>query len=291
MPECPGNERLSRANPAITAVEWRADPCTVAQTLQDESKIVAAHEPGWLPEGELFPQLLADPRKPHFAAHYQAHEVPGGNFNVALAAFGDYFPFVRGDSGVGRFELGITGGIFSLFNLDSESFDLINTDFILGFPLSYRLGAFSARAQVYHQSSHLGDELLLGMPNIDRVNLSFEDSELLLAYELLGLRLYGGGGYLIRSEPDLDPARWQGALEFRWPELIGGLDLVAAADLQAFEEQDWDVNRSYQLGVAWRGATGREVRLMLERYDGFSPNGQFFNIPVEFWGLAVFFDP
>jgi hypothetical protein len=28
---------------------------------------------------------------------------------------------------------------------------------------------------------------------------------------------------------------------------------------------------------------------MVERYDGFSPNGQFFNIPVEFWGLALFF--
>jgi hypothetical protein len=252
---------------------------------------MAAHETGWLPEGELFPQLRADPREPHFAVHYQARDIPNAYFNSALTAVGDYFPFVGSDSGIGRFELGITGGIFSLFNLDGESFDLINTDFILGFPLSFRRGSFSARAQVYHQSSHLGDELLLGNPNIDRVNLSFEDTELLLAYELFGFRLYGGGGYLIRSEPDLDPARWQGGLEFRWPKSIGGLDLVAAGDFQAFEEQDWDVNQSYQLGVAWRGEAGREVRLMIERYDGFSPNGQFFNVPVEFWGLALFFDP
>lgn len=167
---------------------------------------------------------------------------------------------------------------------------MINTDFIVGFPLSYRRGSFSARAKVYHQSSHLGDELLLGMPNIERVNLSYEDTELLLAYDLLGFRLYGGG-YLIRTEPDLDPAHWQGGLEFRWPGSIGGLDLVAAGDFQAFEQQDWDVNRAYPLGVAWSGETGREVRLMLERYDGFSPNGQFFNVPLEFWGLAVCFDP
>jgi hypothetical protein len=151
------------------------------------------------------------------------------------------------------------------------------------------MGAFSARAQVYHQSSHLGDELLLGASNIDRINLSFEDTELLLAYEIFGLRLYGGGGYLIRSEPNLNPARWQGGLEFRWPGLLWGLDLIAASDVQAFEEQDWDVNQSYQLGLAWRGDRGREVQLMVERYDGFSPNGQFFNIPVEFWGLALFF--
>ncbi len=286
-------EALKKAlmdNPAITALEWRVGACPVARMLRDDSNTRTANNTRWLPGGEeLFPQLLADPREPQFAAHYQAHEAPRGNFNAALAALGDYFPIVRGDSGVGMFELGITGGIFSLFNLDSDSFALINTDFILGFPLSYRMGAFSARAQVYHQSSHLGDELLLGASNIDRINLSFEDTEMLLAYEIFGLRLYGGGGYLIRSEPDLAPARWQGGLEFRWPGLLWGPDLIAASDVQAFEEQDWDVNQSYQLGLAWRGDRGREVQLMVERYDGFSPNGQFFNIHVEFWGLALFF--
>lgn len=265
-------EKALTKNHAITTIEWRAEPCRAAQQLRDEPDVAAGDaEP--LPEGELFPQLLADPHEPQFAAHYQAHQIPNANFNAALAAFGDYFPFVRRDSGIGRFEFGIHSGIFSLFNLDGDSFDLINTDFIVGFPLSYRPGSFAARAQVYHQSSHLGDELLLGMPNIERVNLSYEDAELLLAYEFLAFRLYGGGGYLYRTEPDLDPAHWQGGLEFRWSELIGGLDLVAASDFQAFEEQDWEVNRSYQLGVAWRSQTGREVRLVLERYDGFSPMG------------------
>jgi len=29
---------------------------------------------------------------------------------------------------------------------------------------------------------------------------------------------------------------------------------------------------------------------MLERFNGFSPNGQFFDTPLSFWGLGVFFD-
>jgi hypothetical protein len=278
-------------NPAITAVAWRTKACQAAQTLKDRPTGSTTGDIKWLPKGELFPPLLADPREPHYAVQYQAHAVPIGDINTAQAAIGDYFPIVRGDSRVGQVEFGIQAGTFSLFNLDSDSSDLINTDFIVGLPVSYRLGSFSARAQVYHQSSHLGDELVLGNPDIDRVNLSFEDSELLLAYELSGFRLYGGGGYLLRSEPDLDPVHGQLGVEFRWPELIGGFDLVAAGDFQTFEKQDWEVNRSYQAGLAWRGEIGREVRLMLERYDGSSPHGQFFNTPLEFWGLGLFFSP
>src|SRR5687767_9545346 len=92
---------------------------------------MAAHETGWLPEGELFAQLRADPREPHFAVHYQARDIPNAYFNSALTAVGDYFPFVRSDSGIGRFELGITGGIFSLFNLDGDTqLELVHVAFI-----------------------------------------------------------------------------------------------------------------------------------------------------------------
>jgi hypothetical protein len=43
-------------------------------------------------------------------------------------------------------QLGVSGTIFSQFNLDAPSKDLINTDFRIGIPLSYKRGPFSARS-------------------------------------------------------------------------------------------------------------------------------------------------
>ncbi|MBA3731557.1 MAG: DUF1207 domain-containing protein, partial [Gammaproteobacteria bacterium] len=217
----------------ITRVRWRASPCTTTQALAgSQTPAPLGKDEGALPAGELFPPLLADPRQPRFAAHYQAHDIPGAGFNAGLAAIGDSFALARAATRAGRFELGIQAGIFSLFNLDTASLNLINTDFVIGFPVSYRRGAFSARGRVYHQSSHLGDEFLLGNPGVERINLSYEDAELLLAYDLPGIRVYGGGGYIFAANPGLDPAHWHAGLETRWPGALGELDLVGAADLQ-----------------------------------------------------------
>jgi hypothetical protein len=131
---------------------------------------------------------------------------------------------------------------------------------------------------------------LLDNPGVNRINLSYEDAELLVAYEFRGFRLYGGGGYIVRSEPELKPAHWQGGLEFRRSHVIADLDLVAAGDFQGFEEQDWAVDQSYALGLAYQSASGRGIRLMLEYFDGFSPNGQFFKSRLEYTGVGLFFD-
>ncbi len=54
-------------------------------------------------------------------------------------------------------------GVFQ-FDLSAPSSDLINTDYVVGVPLSWRSGGWSTRVRLYHQSSHLGDEFLLGRP-------------------------------------------------------------------------------------------------------------------------------
>jgi hypothetical protein len=274
----------------ITAVHWHAPPCAAAESVAETDYAQTDEGGGLLPEGELFAPLLADPRQPQFGLAYQAHQTSAANLNTMLIEMGQYFPFFRGDLGAGRFEIGAQAGVFALFNLDSNSFELINTDFVGGLPISYRLGRFSARAQVYHQSSHLGDEFLISNPNVKRINLSYEDADLLLAYEFFGFRLYGGGGYIFRSKPDLDPAHWQGGLEFRWPHLFAGLDLVAAGDFQGFEKQNWEIDQSYALGLAYRRDDTREIRLMAEYFDGFSPNGQFYRSRLEYTGVGLYFD-
>lgn len=243
-----------------------------------------------LPRQELFQPLIADPRQPQFSIRYHYYDTRSDTFNAASVSFGDYFGFAEGTWGnTGITQLGLQGAVFALFNLDAPSSDLINADYWIGLPVTYRSGPWSFLARIYHQSSHLGDEFLLGQPETARINLSYEDLELLGSYEWRHVRLYGGGGYILHSEPDLERGHLQLGLEFRWPRLFNGLDLLAAVDSQAAEEVDWERSDSFQIGFGFE-QRDRQIRLMLEHFDGHSPNGQFFRERLRYTGLGVYFD-
>jgi Protein of unknown function (DUF1207) len=84
--------------------------------------------------------------------------------------------------------------------------ELINADYVIGFPLSYRNGPLSARARLFHQSSHLGDEFLLPQRpelKVTRMNLSFETIELLGAWEWKGFQFTAGPSYILHTDSNL----------------------------------------------------------------------------------------
>jgi hypothetical protein len=242
-----------------------------------------------LPETELFAPLIADPRQPRFSMSFQHYQTPRQTFNAGSVALGEYFGFASGflgDSGLSQF--GIQAGVFALFNLQAESKDLINADYWIGLPVSYRKGPWSYVARVFHQSSHLGDEFILGNPGINRVNLSYEGLDFLAAYEWDRVRVYGGGGYLIHSEPDLDPLSLHGGVEYWHPKAAGRFDLIAAVDIRSTQESDWDGSYSYQLGFELRSLSRRRARLMLEHFRGHSPNGQFYHERLQYNGIGLY---
>ncbi|MFA7386764.1 MAG: DUF1207 domain-containing protein, partial [Thiohalobacteraceae bacterium] len=261
-----------------------APPGTAAQGTGTPAPVEA------LPVDELFKPLIADPRQPQFSMKYHRYNARE-SFNAASVSFGDYFGFAsRALEEYGVSQIGLQGAVFALFNLDAPSFDLVNADYWIGIPISYRRGPWSFLARIYHQSSHLGDEFLLGNPDIERINLSYEDLEVLASYEHKRWRFYGGGGVILHSEPDLDPLHAQVGAEYREPDFFRTFDLVAATDWQAEQEQSWHPNQSYQVGFAFSSREGREVRLMLEHFRGFSPNGQFFDERLRYSGLGLYFD-
>jgi hypothetical protein len=190
-------ERLVLATGRVQAVAW--DPsadCAVAGQPPPAADAGptprAAVELYALPERELFEPLIADPRQPRFSMSYQRYKTPAEKFNAA--AFGEYFGFASGFLGRGgASQIGIQAAVFALFNLDAPSGDLINADDWVGFPLSDRRGPWSYLVRLYHQSSHLGDEFILGNPSVERVNLSHEDLEGLVSYEWEHWRLYAAG--------------------------------------------------------------------------------------------------
>jgi len=190
--------------------------------------------------------------------------------------------------------LGLSAVVFSQFDLDSSS-DLINSDFLVGLPVTLRQGFLSARLRLLHQSSHLGDEFLLANPDVERDDLSFEVADGLLAAEGNWWRLYGGGGYILRTSTSLDRGLTQWGVELRGSEIASfarsHLTPVFGADFKSLEERDWDVTSSLKGGIEWKAkGNTRTLRLLLVYLNGFVPFGQFFNTErVDSYGIELQF--
>lgn len=247
------------------------------------------------PRGRLFAPLIADPRWPRFSAAYHYYIDDDELDNVGATSFGETLVFYRDESPVGGlWEIGIQAGVFAIFDLDAESKDLINADYWVGIPLSYRYKDFSALFRLFHQSSHLGDEFLL-RNRLNRVNLSYEGTDLKLSYDISDdLRLYAGGGYIFRKEPsDLKPWSVQYGVELRSPRtfLSRTTRPLFAADFKNWEENDWNTDVSVRLGLEFERPTtvSRRFQIMLEYFNGSSPNGQFYNRTIEYMGLGAHF--
>jgi hypothetical protein len=247
---------------------------------------------GFLPAEEIFEPLIADPRSAHFSASIQHFKEDGDLRSVGAVSLGTSFAVWGWNALGGKWQLGVETGVFSIFDLDAPSDDLINSDFRFGFPLSCRYGALSMQAKIYHQSSHLGDEFLL-RNRPERIDLSYEGIELLVSLDLgKALRVYGGGGRLISSSPDLEEKSWHAGAELVSPGgLFGKLYPLIAYDFQTFEETNWKNNHSIRAGfeVKSNKLANRKLLLLFESFKGNSPNGQFFNMSFQTYGGGIHF--
>lgn len=256
------------------------------------------------PENDVFRPLWADPKQPQLFAAWQSTRVRSNNTSVALGTvgFGENFGLIGKRNGCNGWQIGILAGVFAQFNLDEHSKDLINADYVVGIPFSWRTGLFSGRVRLFHQSSHLGDEFVLNNPGVSRVDYGFEVLEAILSLDAprgWG-RLYGGGATALHVTPsgiDRNSVHW--GTELRAPTVVAPLlarylprlrlTPVFGADFQAFEELSWTINTNVAGGVEWSSAgSDRRFRLLINYYNGYSPYGQFFGTKLEMVGFGVY---
>lgn len=283
---------LSRL-PGVVSVEVReAAAPRLAVSAEAAPAAVSALPTGLLPTGHLFQPLLADPRWPHFSAAYRYYLDVA---HVAAVSFGETIPLIRDNTAAdSQLELGVQAGVFALFQLDSPSEDLINADYFVALYGTWRRGPVSVLGRVFHQSSHVGDELLL-RTRLERINLSYESVDLKLSYDLpWGFRVYGGGGYLFDQEPaTVNPWTVQGGVEFRspWTLASGRIRPVAAVDLQSRDENQWNLDLSVRAGIQLESVRvlERRLQLLVEYFYGNSPDGQFYKNRVDYIGLGAHF--
>jgi Protein of unknown function (DUF1207) len=286
-------ERIRGVARVVVLEPGAAPPSPPPSAAPEPPRVLSEWQAGVLPGGVLFKPLIADPRWPHFSAAWQHYVNDPQLSNAAAVSFGESFAFYRDRIGRAWWEVGLQAGVFSVFDIDSESFDLVNADYLVGIPLSLRYDDFTAMFRVFHQSSHLGDEFLL-RTRTNRVNLSYEAVDLKLSYEIADVaRLYAGGGYLFGQTPsNLDPLWAQYGLELRspWPSRESRWRPIAAVDVQHHEENNWSADVSARAGIEIDGVLlTRKLQILFEYFSGHSPNGQFYKDKVEYFGIGTHF--
>jgi len=252
------------------------------------------------PEDQIFCPLIADPKEARSFVSYlygtfrSLDDPSGEDTSIASVGVGDTFGLFRiggPDPGEG-FQLDVMGSIFAQFDMGAPSNDLINADYVLGFPLTFRRRGFSFRAKLYHQSSHLGDEYLLRSDEIVRENLSFESIEFLVSQEISVLRLYVGAERIFRREPEeLPDSLFHTGIELRSGR-ARKVQVLAAVDVKTTELHDWSPAVSGRVGLELgrpgpEGHPGRLIMLLFELYQGPSPYGQFFQDDISYIGAGV----
>jgi hypothetical protein len=253
-------------------------------------------EGGFLPTSDVFRPLLADVKEPRFAAAIQrvsfdpgilSTQTTGQGIWAGVVSFGSILGLYgwRSEQSCDGVQISLAGGVFSQFNLDAPSVPLINSDFVIGVPVTFRSGRFSGRVHLYHQSSHLGDEFILFNPQVERIDLGYEIIDVVLSLQDHWWRVYGGGGYIIHSQTD-DFARGkaQAGVEFRayeWQLSLfddDQIEPVLGLDATSFAERDWGITFSAKGGLSASAAhSTRHIRVMAVFMRGFYPFGQFFD--------------
>ncbi len=259
------------------------------------------------PSDDLFRPLLADPKQPQVFALWQSTQslIERTSTNIGTVGIGENFGFYTRRKGCNGWQISLLTGMFAQFDLGTANSELINVDFNVGIPLTWRQGDWSARLRFYHVSSHIGDEFLGSHPGFQSIGLQYEEVDMIVSYDFKKwMRLYGGGAVMINRQPariDRNTAHW--GFEARTPTPVGRSYLLGllsnpilfspllTADFKSVEEQDWYINTNVLMGVdMFRAGYFKRLRILFNYYHGYNPYGQFFySQKTESFGIGAYF--
>lgn len=244
----------------------------------------------FLPDTDVFTPPLADVKEPRFSFSYRRVRffgsplVSGGmqeTIDAGLVSAGGAFGLLgrRPIDNCDGFQVSLIGAVFSQFNFDAPSTELLNTDFVVGTQVTARQGRVSGRVRLYHQSSHLGDEFLLYNPSFDSTDFGFQAIDALVSFDGEWWRVYTGGGSIFFNDAQSKRGLLQSGIELHARDAgARRFGPLAGIDVNSLQARGWRATTNAAGGLEWAGPNGtRRMRVLVVFLHGFIPFGQFFN--------------
>ena len=273
-----------------SAVVWMAAAATfpfLSPTLQGQQLR------SFMPQAPLAPTLRADPREPAVGGRLMWVAESATLFGTGLegeAKLGTSFPLLllSGEAADRAVVLGLQGGVFGRFVMDTKERDLVSTDWVFVVPLFVWRGENWFRFRYRHFSSHLGDEYIKRFAT-ERANFT-RDGIGFMAYRRVApsLGLYGGGDVAFNVDPnDGKRLALQGGVEFEQTASTGVAQPYGGIDVLLDQDSSWKPRVNVQAGAKLFPQDRRHVRLVFELLFGSSSQGEFHHLTETVVSLGI----
>ena len=212
----------------------------------------------------------------------------------AEVAVGENFPVLALRRGERPVTLGFGTQVYGRFSLGDRKSALISNDWVVGLNTTALLGAWSLTGEIYHESSHLGDEYSDRF-GASRIDWTREVAAAWVTYGRGPIRLTGNLSYVLIDELDLERPGAAFAVDYQgrtFGHLLGApIRPVGGVYFEGAAATSWRISTSAKLGLALsRSAGGREIGIALIAHDGLSTQRQFFRRESRYIGGELRFD-
>jgi hypothetical protein len=212
----------------------------------------------------------------------------------AEVAVGENFPVLALRRGPHPVTLGFGTQVYGRFSLGDRKSALISNDWVVGLNTTAALGAWTLTGEIYHESSHLGDEYSDRF-SATRLDWTREVAGAWLTYGTGPVRVTGNLSYVLIDELDLDRPGAALAADYEgrpFGHFLGGpVRPVGGIFFQGEAATSWRISTSAKLGIAVSRSGGRrEIGFALIAHDGLSTQRQFFRRESRYIGGELRFD-
>jgi len=208
------------------------------------------------------------------------------------AILGENFPVVALKRGPRPIVLGIGSQAYGRFSLDDSKSALISMDWVAGLNTTAVLGVWALTIQLYHESSHLGDEYANDF-GAGRLDWTREVVAGWASYGPGDLRITGGASYVLHDGLNLPKTGAALGIDFhgnRHRRYTRTVQPVIGLYTEAISATRWRLSTSAKLGVAFVGERGPRLGVGLIAHDGLSTQRQFFREESQYIGLELRID-
>lgn len=201
---------------------------------------------------------------------------------------GENFPLVALKGGPRSIVLGIGSQAYGRFSLDDSKSALISLDWVAALNTTALLGPWALTLQLYHESSHLGDEYADHF-GAGRLDWTREVVSGWASYDSGDWRFTGGASYVLDDGLGLPRPAAALGIDFRGNRRRA-LEPILGLYTEATSATRWRLSNSVKLGLSFAGQGTPRLGLAIIAHDGLSTQRQFFRQESQYIGMELRID-
>lgn len=177
------------------------------------------------------------------------------------------------------FDLGVAMGVASYTQFEVERYDantlrggLLNIDYKASGLIYAQKGNHKFRFQIFHMSSHLGDDYMIRNEYFNRNDKSkgYEEINLTYYYQHRNQGLYAGVGEVFTPNAFRKRFMVQGGFQGQIP-LQANSAIIYGTDIRIYEENNFEPDVHGGVGIKFSSKNRKQLSISFDGYYGFLP--------------------